>query len=100
MEYLERLCVFMLIAETMLKLCPSSKYESYMKMLTGLLSLAMILLPVMSFFQADENGIMPKLETFEKELFEAFEQGEKQMEEEFQWQMEEEYNEEITDIFE
>lgn len=85
MEYLERICVFLLIAETMLKLCPSAKYENYVKMVTGLICLAMILLPVTSFLKGDEEGLQIKLETFERELKEAMEKGERQMEEELKW---------------
>ena len=89
MEYLERVCIFLLIAETMLRLCPSSKYERYVRMVTGLICMAMILLPLTTLLQTDGAGELPRIEAFEQELRKAMEEGEKQMEKELDWQIEE-----------
>ena len=78
-EYLKRICVFLLVAETMLKLCPSSKYEEYIKMITGLICMVMILFPTASLFRADQGMELPQIGEFEKKLQEAMEEGTEQM---------------------
>jgi len=79
MEYLRRICIFLLIAETLLKLCPSSKYEDYMRMITGLICMIMILFPLASLIRMDHGMELPQIGEFERQLQEVMEEGTRQM---------------------
>ncbi|MBO6014973.1 MAG: stage III sporulation protein AF [Lachnospiraceae bacterium] len=102
MEYLKRICCFLLIAETMEKLCPSSKYEAYLHMITGLICLAMILIPLTGLLHMDQADGLPDIHTFEKQLQQIVEEGQMQMERELskKWEGQIPDEADISDIFE
>ena len=99
MEYVKRLCCFLLIAETLLKLCPSPKYEGYMKMLTGLICLVMICVPLTSLFHPDAGGQVPELADFEQQVRETMEEARERMRDEFGEQLGKQLGEQLGEQF-
>lgn len=82
-EYLQRICLFMILAEMLLHLRPAKQYERYLKMITGLISLAIVLLPACKFMAAlGDGGQLATLEEFEQEMYEAMKEGEETMQRE------------------
>lgn len=82
-EYMQRICCFMILAEMLLHLRPAKQYEKYLKMITGFISLAIVLLPACKFITTIGNsGQLATLEEFEKEMYEVMKEGEKMMQKE------------------
>lgn len=48
MQYLEKICCFLIFARIFLHMCPSEKYEKYLSALTGWIALCIFLSPFLS----------------------------------------------------
>lgn len=74
MEMMKRIAVFTVVAQTILHFRPNKSYEKYLKMLIGIMLLAIFTVPLMELFQ--ENSIREYellLEGYEKSIDRMYE---------------------------
>lgn len=96
LEYLQRVCCFLVIAEVLLKLNPSKKYERYLKMVMGFITLAIVLVPICRFVAGEERMLsMETLPAFEQKLEQVMKEGERQMRTEMEGERKEQKIDEI-----
>lgn len=54
-EIIKRAGIFMILAETLIYCCPKTKYEKYLKFIAGVMLLAILIMPVISFIMNIED---------------------------------------------
>ncbi|MBQ8591337.1 MAG: stage III sporulation protein AF [Lachnospiraceae bacterium] len=80
LEFMKKIAVFMIIAQTILHFRPNKSYEKYLKMLIGIMVLAIFIVPVTEFFREDtihEYELL--LEGYEKSIDRMYESAEYQI---------------------
>lgn len=76
LDYLQKICCFLVVTEILMQLKPSKKYEKYLKMTVGLICLGIVLLPVGKALNGGNYVIEPDSVTvFEEKLYQALEEG-------------------------
>ncbi|MFI3213699.1 MAG: hypothetical protein R3Y24_10190 [Eubacteriales bacterium] len=74
LEVLKEVGIFLIIGQTILHFSPAKKYEKYMKMMISIMVMTQLMIPIVSIFNADLEGVMEnELNKYMEELSE-FEQ--------------------------
>lgn len=63
LEIIKKAGIFMILAQTILHLCASVSYEKYLKMIVGLITAVMLILPIIHLFQ---DGGVQNFESYRK----------------------------------
>lgn len=65
----KRLGIFMVVAQTLLHFCPNKKYEKYIKMLIGSMSIVILMVPLLGLFQKGaEEEIWSRIEGYGQDM--------------------------------
>lgn len=74
LEFMKRIAVFMIIAQTILHFRPNKSYEKYLKMLIGIMMLAIFIVPITQLFRRDSMKEYERLlEGYEKNIDKMYE---------------------------
>lgn len=74
LDLMKRLAVFMIIAQTILHFRPNKSYEKYLKMLIGIMMLAIFIVPMTELFRQDSVKEYERLlEGYEKNIDKMYE---------------------------
>lgn len=66
---IQKFGIFIVIAQTIIHFCPKGSYEKYMKMLIGIMSLAVLAIPLLGIFQKNaEEEFWQKVNTYEENM--------------------------------
>lgn len=77
LNILKKMGVFIVVAQTLIHFCPNIHYEKYIKMIVGVMTISMLVLPIFNFiFKGDFNRYAMRLAQLEYEFNMAVEQVE------------------------